>query len=66
MAKDLCDEEALNVFDTLISQESDFAHIDYRNTASFYAKQWYEELIQKRQPESLTPEESFRKESFGL
>ena len=62
MSKDLCEEEALNVFDTLISQESDFAHIDYRNTASFYAKQWYEELIQSKTSDPLTPEESFRKE----
>ena len=65
MSKDLCEEEALNVFDTLISQESDFAHIEYRNTASFYAKQWFEELIQSKQPETLTPEESFRKEYRG-
>ena len=62
MAKDLCEEEALNAFDTLISQEADFAHIKYRNTASFYAKQWYEELIKNKQSEPLTIEESFRKE----
>lgn len=62
ITKDLCEEEALNVFDTIISQESDFAHIEYRNTASFYAKQWYEELIQSNLSEPMTPEESFRKE----
>jgi len=65
MAKDLCEEEALNVFDTLISQEADFAHIKYRNTASFYAKQWYEELINNKQSEPLMPEELFRKEYRG-
>jgi ribosomal protein S27AE len=65
MAKDLCDEEALNVFDNLISQESDFAKVDFRNTASFYAKQWYEEFIKSKNTEPLTPEEAFRKEYRG-
>ena len=62
MAKDLGDEKALNVFDNLISQESNFAQIDVRNTASFYAKQWFEELIKSKNTEPLPPEEKFRNE----
>lgn len=64
-AIDLCEEEALNLFDTIILQEAEFAHVEYSNTASYYAKQWYKELIQSRQSETLTPEESFRKEYRG-
>lgn len=61
MSKDLCEEEIFNVIEKLISQESEFAKIEYRNTASFFVKKWYEELFQSKQSESLTPEEAFRK-----
>lgn len=62
LTKDLSNEEALNVFDSLISQEALYESISPKNTGSYYSKLWLEEYIKSKDITSLTQEETFRKE----